>query len=364
MNLRSRLLTVLGLGSLLIAACGGAASAPAANAPAVSAAPAAPAAPATLGPVAPLTVAVISLTAGNAVTYVAQGEGFFEKAGVKVNFLDNVGATNLLNLTVSGQADLGQGGMPAPLLVVPDGKKTSILFAYQGNGAGGFMVGGKGITSLSQVKKVGGGAPGSSVFGYCNWYKLSLKATFDCVPMADGPTRKAALASGQVDAILDVYPQLIDMVAQNQVNVLIDTRDAAVRKQYIGADFGETAIWGMTDNLTSKKESVTRFMKAIGESVKFMDTQDEVKVATAIKKNKIFDNLSMDNITAQVKAYRQYNHPNSGYITEAVWKFGLQQYANWGLGAAFSPDKPEFQWAQRVDMSYYDNGIGKPASAR
>ena len=351
--------------AFLAAACGGTPSgSTATTAPtsaATTAATAAPsAAPATQAAVPPLTIAVISLTAGNAVTYVALAQGFFDQAGVKVTTLDNVG-NNLTNLVVSGQADLGQGGAPGAFAPVYEGKQTTALFGYQGNGAGGFMVGAKNITALSQVKRVGAGGPGTSVFGYCNMYKATLKASWDCVPAADSGTRRAMLLSGQVDAELDVYPQLHDLIDSGQVNVLIDTRDAAVRKQYIGGDFPETLIWGMSDNVKgAKKESVLRFMKAIGMAVKFINTSADDVVAKSLKKVKTFDALTEAQLTLAEHDYRQFNHPNQGYISESTWSFSLGQYAQWGLGTSFDPKNPDFAWAKRVDMSFYDAAIGKP----
>src|SRR5688572_27828433 len=99
-GLRSSMLVLLSLFSLVIAACGGAAQAPAPAAPAASAAaPAAPAAPTAFPttPVPPLKVAVTSLTIGNAPIYVAIAEGFFKKYGLEVTTFDAAGP-NLLNL--------------------------------------------------------------------------------------------------------------------------------------------------------------------------------------------------------------------------------------------------------------------------
>jgi len=348
--------------ALLLVACGGGTGAPpATDAPAAAATPAGTAViPNT--PAAPLTVAVISLTVGNKLVYIAKSEGYFDQLQLPVTIMDNTGP-NLLNLVVSGQADVGYGGLPTAFLPVPEGKPTSILFTYQGNGAGGFVVGAKNIKSLDQVKRLGAGVPGTSTFGYCNWYKQSLKASFDCVPM-ESAARRSAVLSGQIDAALDVYAQLVDPIARGDLNVLIDTRDAAVRKKYIGDDFGETAIFALTDVIKAKSDSFVRFMRAIGMAMKFADTKSDDEIAATLKKLKTFETFTVAQLAAQEKGYRQFNHPNQGYITEANWTFALQQYAGWGLGAAFDPKSPTYSYAQRVDMSFYDRGIGKPQSTR
>src|SRR5688572_1740436 len=350
--------------AVLMSACGGTPpAATATNAPAVSAT-AAPAGTAVIPntPAQPLTVAVISLTVGNKLVYIAKAEGYFDQLQLPVTILDNTGP-NLLNLVVSGQADIGYGGLPTAFLPVPEGKPTSILFTYQGNGAGGFVVGAKNIKSLDQVKRMGAGVPGTSTFGYCAWYKASLKAAFDCVPM-ESAARRAAVLSGQIDAALDVYAQLVDPIAKGDLNILIDTRDAAVRKKYIGDDFGETAIFALTDVIKQKSDSFVRFMRGIGMALQFADTKSDDEIAASLKKLKTFETFTPAQLAAQEKGYRQFNHPNKGYITEENWNFALTQYAGWGLGAAFDAKSPTYSYAQRVDMSYYDRGIGKPPGVK
>src|SRR5687767_7257200 len=104
-------LSVLLVTTVLMSACGGGTPAETAtNAPAAVAMPAGTAViPNT--PAQPLTVAVISLTVGNKLVYIAKAEGYFDQLQLPVTILDNTGP-NLLNLVVSGQADVGYGGLP------------------------------------------------------------------------------------------------------------------------------------------------------------------------------------------------------------------------------------------------------------
>ena len=361
----ARTIPSLTLVAAVVAACGGAAApAPVASptqAAATSAATTAPTAAASAGPVAPLKVAVTSLTIGNAPIYVAIAEGYFKQLNVEVTTIDNA-SSNLLNLVVTGQADLGQGSNTNALVATAQGKPMSVIYNYQGNAAGGFMAGKNEYTSPSQVKRVGSGGPGTSIYGYCNLYKTQLKASFECVPMADFATRKAAFLSGQVDAVMDVYAQLYDLVESGQAKALIDTRDPAVRKQYVGQDFGEAGIWGLRTTLQSKKESIVRFMKGIGMAMDFMDKATDQQVAASIRKLQIFQGTPEATFTVQENKYRAFNYPNRGYITEGSWTFALSQWAQWGLGADINDHvkDADFQFAKAVDMSFYEAGIGKP----
>jgi ABC-type nitrate/sulfonate/bicarbonate transport system substrate-binding protein len=346
--------------SLLLAACGG--SAPTTSSP--SAAPtqaAATAAPRPTGPTDPITIAVTSLTAGNAVTYIALAEGFFKEANVEVKTLDAAGP-NLLNLVVSGQADLGQGSMTNALTATLQDKPMKVLFQYQGNAAGGFLAAKNEYTSLSQIKRVGAGGPGTSIFGYCNFFKAAAKATWECVPMESYTVRKAAFLSGQIDGVMDTYAQLYDMVEKGQAKPMIDVRKPEVRRLYMKEDTGDAGIWGLTETLEKKREAVTRFMTAIGKAVTWIDTHTDLEVGQSLKKLKTYEALTVENLAGQEKNYREVNHPNKGYITEAAWRVDLDGWALWGLGEAITSkiNDPIFSYQQRVDMSFYEAGIGKP----
>jgi ABC-type nitrate/sulfonate/bicarbonate transport system substrate-binding protein len=345
------------VGAVILGACGGGAGAPAAASPTATAvAAASPTASPTLGPVAPIKIAVTSLTIGNAVTYVAIAQGFFKQAGVDVTTIDNA-STNLLNLVVSGQADLGQGSMTNPLTATAQGKPMTIIFDYQGNAAGGFLAGKNEYTSPTQIKKVGSGGPGTSIFGYCNVFKAALKATWDCIPMADYTTRKAAFLSGQIDGVMDVYAQLFDLVEKGQAKALIDTRDPKVRRMYLKEDTGDAGIWGLTETMTAKKESVARFMKGIAMAVQYINSHTDAEVAASVLKNPQFATFQQDALAAQEKNYRDFNHPNNGYITEASWVAALQNFALWGLGDDINSrvNLPVFSYQQRVDMTFLAN---------
>ena len=348
-----------------LVSCGGgtpaATGAPTAAATTAASAGTSATAAASSGPVAPLTLAINSLTVGHAVTYIAKSEGFFDKAGVQVTFMENTG-NNVLNLVVSGQADLGEANASNALLAIGDGKPMSILYTFQGNGAAGFMIAAKKVTDIKQVKKVGAGAPGTGIFGFCNFYKAFLKLDYDCIPVADGPTRRAQLLSGQVDAVLDTYAQNADLTDSGQVTVLVDTRKPEVRKQYLGNENSapEGTIWAPPSTLQNKKESVIRFMRALGMAMKWLDGATDQQVAQSLRKLESFQKQTEAQLIQQEAGNRPVNYPARGYITQPVWDNALQTYAQFGLGATFDPKDPKFSYAKMIDMSFYDAGIGKP----
>lgn len=338
--------TMAAVSSLILAACGGGGSSAGSTA--------------SNAPVPPLTIAVFAINAAFAHVYVAEAEGYFQQSGVTVNVIDGT-AANTLNLVVAGQADLGMIGAGTALLPVSQGKETSIVYAHIGNANGGVVVTRKGITSMSQIKRMAATTPGTSSYGYANFYKINQHLNYDIVPFQDVQTMRAALASGQVDGACNSYVQFQDLIANGQVNVLIDTRDPAVRKQYVGPDYPEAAIFGMTDNLNSKKQSMIRFLHAIGLADKFIDSHTPDQIAASLRKVAAFQTVTLSALTAQVVNSVPYYAPNHGYISASVWAFAMSQYKLWGLQV--DPSNSEYSYQRRVNMSFYDAGIGKPSGS-
>lgn len=308
-----------------------------------------------------LTVGVFAANAAFAHVYLAESEGYFKKEGVDVTLQSNTGS-NTLNVVVSGQADLGMIGIGAPLLAAKSGKPTSIIFAHIGNANGGTVVARSGVTSLMGIANVGATGLGSSAYGFCNHYKQAGHAKWNIVVLQDIATLLAALASGRIDGACNNVANFRPQIDAKTVSVLIDTRDPAARKKYLGNDYPEAAVFGITANLQGKRAAVVAFMRAIGSAEKFLRSQSTLAVAQSMHKLQAFASIPVEAVESQVRDSLPYFSPNGGYINAAVWKFALSQYNTWGL--AVDPNDGVFSYAERIDMSYYDTGIGKPAGER
>lgn len=347
----------VGVGIGLLEACGGA---PSANASATAASGTATAGAATAAPsapVAPLKVAINAASATYAHLYVAQSEHFFADAGVDVTITP--AGVNSLNLLVANQVDAIVFGVGSALVTVKDGRDTSILYGTLGNGVAGVLVAKKGIDDPAKIKRLGTGSVAQSSYGYAAYYKQRLGLTYDIVPFSDNNVLNAALTSGQVDGAVNTYLALAPVIAKGDATVLIDTRDAATRKKHIGADFPESGIVGLKPALAAKRESVTRFLKGVGTAAQFLSAKRPEEIAASLRKASDLQSLTLDALTSQVTNTQSSYSPNAGYISEDVWKFALSEYQFWGMGIDLT--RPEYSYQSRVDMSYYEAGIGKPA---
>lgn len=305
-----------------------------------------------------LSVAVFAANAAFAHVYLAESEGYFKREGVDVTLQSNTGS-NTLNVVVSGQTDLGMIGIGAPLLAAKSGKPTSVIFAHIGNANGGTVVARSGINSLAAINNVGATGLGSSSYGFCNYYKQAGHAKWNVIVLQDIPTLLAALASGRIDGACNNVANFRPQIDSKAVSILIDTRDPAMRKKYVGNDYPEAAIFGITANLQGKRQTVVAFMRAIGSAEKFLRSQSPQAVAQSMHKLQAFASIPVESVETQVRDSVPYFSPNGGYVNASVWKFALTQYNTWGL--AVDPADSVFSYNERIDMSYYDTAIGKPA---
>jgi ABC-type nitrate/sulfonate/bicarbonate transport system substrate-binding protein len=324
----------------------------AAAAPAWAAEPAEPAS---------LSVAVFAANAAFAHVYLGESEGYFKKEGVSVTLQSNTGS-NTLNVVVSGQTDLGMIGAGAPLLAAKEGKPTSIIYAHVGNANGGTVVARSGFNTLDAIKNVGATGIGSSSYGFCNYYKQTKQTQWNVVVLQDVPTMLAALKSGRIDGACNNVANFRPLIDSKEVHIVVDTRDPAAREKYLGKDYPEAAIFGITSNLQTKRPAVIAFMKAVGAADKFLHTQSARAVAESLHKLSVFSTIPVEAIEMQVTDNKPYFSPNAGYISPAVWEFAITQYNTWGL--AVDPKDSTFAYDKRVDMSYYDAALGKPTGAR
>jgi cobalamin biosynthesis protein CobD/CbiB len=66
-------------------------------------------------------------------------------------------------------------------------------------------------------------------------------------------------------------------------------------------------------------------------------------------------------LAAALENQQHFNAPGNGYLPEAAWANSLQFFMQGGATYIDVNDK-KWSYQQRVDMSYYDQAIGKPKS--
>ena len=280
--------------------------------------------------------------------YLAAQEGYDKKEGVNVTIV-NAGS-NALNLLVANQVDLIIVGVGSALLPVKDGKSTSFIYATLGNGVTGMIAGRKGITSLSQIKRMGTGGIGTSTYGYASYYKQKLGLNYDIVPFQDNASMSASLVGGSIDGAVNSASVLLPLVNQG-VKILVDPRDPAVRAKYIAGSFPESGV--IASDTSKNTIAIQRFMDAMKLSQQYLASHSAKQIAAELHKVPDLQSIATDSLVTQVEATLPSYAPNKGEVTKSIWNLALSQYAFWGLGLDLTDARYSFK--ERVDMSFYDD---------
>jgi hypothetical protein len=325
---------------------------------------------------ATLTVAIPSSLVDFSDALIAQAAGLFAKHNLTVKILTNAGSNTLTDV-VSGQADLAQYTASAALSAAEQGKSTTVIYGTERD-PGAALDTSSGITSLAQLQSekhcsIASNAQGSQGYAYATIYinKLGLK---NCSLMTAGlpALQLGGLKAGTYQAIVTTYQTGVQGV-QDGGHMLIDPTNAADLAKYGEPDYLSGSLFGITSTLASERPAIVRYLQAIGDAVKLFESSSDAEVATLLKQaDPDFAATPEATLEAQIKSIRPYkgagltgkigdgmtgtlnNQP--GFIGSNAWQIVLREYGQYGL-SGFVQNAAVNSYAQRVDMSYYDEAF-------
>jgi len=329
--------------SILVAACG---AAPTTGAPGSG----------TAAPREKLNVIAGTVEPGRIIEYVAILNGYYAAEGLDVDF-KIVGANNVVNLIVSGQADLANIAVPNALAPVRDGKETVIVAGGTGNGASGFFSGNvkKGITDYSQCTRITTFTAGSAAYAWAALYKKVLNLKGELVQLGDVAALQPSILSGQSDCGSTGGNVVTEGLRTGELRLLIDPRvglPPAVPKNVL-----EQATFGLKDNLKAKRPAVIKYLKASQKAADAIKNMSNADLAALLVKHPDWQAIGVANAIGQLDLNRFSVRPNNGYIESAIWPTELEWVR---YGSPFVDNDPKWSFASRVDMSYYEEALGKP----
>jgi ABC-type nitrate/sulfonate/bicarbonate transport system substrate-binding protein len=205
--------------------------------------------------------------------------------------------------------------------------------------------------------------PGTSNFGWASYYNTNLGLKCKIVSYGGNEEQVGALGTGQVDASTGLADGFAGLTAQGKANILIDSRDAAQRKKYMGDSFTDVAYWGLTDWIKGHTEAVQRFVKALGMVDQLLHSKKPEELAALLKKSPNFATVSEPTLKEAFinnKAY--WNGVNHGYLSKQDWDTALKAVSQWGM-KDFDANADVSKYENRVDMSYYEKMVGKPKTS-
>lgn len=340
--------------ALVVSACGGAA-APAATGPASSAptVAASAAAPTPSGPPQKLAVEGLVADPAFAPLWAAKILGYFKAQNLDVQITTS---PNLVSDVVSGRVDIAFAGVAAAFAPVKDGKGTSIIWAETGNGSSNevFAAADSKVRTISDCTRLATGQPTTALYSWAVYDKAQFNASYAIIPFSDLSAAVATVVSGQNDCGLAPLAQFVPLVNSGKLKVVFKSEDTPAAAKVIPI----ATVWGLTANLQAKKGAVSAFLKALSQGVTYVQGHTAADVATLLRQDADFQPFQLPALTTSVGQAIPKLAPSAGYIDEASWPRVVTFYKE-NLGGS-APDAALYSYKQRVDMSYYEAGIGKP----
>jgi ABC-type nitrate/sulfonate/bicarbonate transport system substrate-binding protein len=304
-----------------------------------------------------VTLAVPANFPGFAAAFVAKANGYFSDAGVDAKLLTNTGANTLTFLT-SKRADLVMLGASAALVLPPKGVSTSIVYSFLGGGEAGNVgiTADSGISDIMELsgKRVGTQGTGNASWGWANLFSDYVEShggkAFTIVPLANLPSLLGTLKAGRVEAGVGAPSWFLG----SDFKLLVDNADPPPELEgLVSAETMEAGIFGLTENLTSRREAVTRFLKGIRRADAWLKQASSKEVAETLHSLPEFASQTPEALEATVDVERPYWSPTQGVISQELWERSLENYGAWGTPGVDVTD-PINSYEKRVDMSYLD----------
>lgn len=306
-----------------------------------------------------ITVAQAAKEINFGAAYIAQTLGFYKDAGVNVKLLDETGA-NTTTLVASGQAQLGELGPGAPLLMTKQGKPTTILYQQADAAAAAYLVAGPQTKSIDDIrgKRLGTFSVGSGTYAFAVRYNRDLGLKANLVPFQNPSAMVAGLAAKQVAAGTGAYTNYADQIKAGKLHLLIDPNVPAQRAKYVGDPYPAGVTFGLVDTVKKNRKAVVGYLEGRQRAVEWMNSHTPDEVSAQLRKSPNYKEFSADALKVSIERGLVFAYPSKGEIDEKTWEYALTQYATWGLDG-FDATDPQYAYAKRVDMSYLDEANSK-----
>ncbi len=209
---------------------------------------------------------------------VAIHKGYFKDEGLDTEIVDAGSGTKALQTVIGGAADVAQGSYEHTVRVQPKGIDLvafSIFARYGGNVLVIPKASAGTIKSVKDLKgkKVGISGPGSAtqIFFGRIVERAGMKVDdFSYISVGNGPGAVAALRSGQLDALVNLDPNISVMEGSGDIAILVDGRTPAGMKQVYGGDYLVNSLYARADWLKANPNTAQALTNAIVRAMNLM----------------------------------------------------------------------------------------------
>jgi NitT/TauT family transport system substrate-binding protein len=271
-----------------------------------------------------LTVAIGAAGTYSSPLFLANVLGYAEEEGVDLE-ITTVG-TNVLNVVLAEQADLGVGGVGQSLPPIEQGKGTNIIYALISGAVSATVVATKAVESIEDCTSVVTSPVGSSAYSATLAY---LDAAGSTAPVTAIPAVDAlipSLLSGQHDCAVNATSSFVGGMTSD-LHVIVNPQDESTMPTTLPLESTGVIIWGVGDHLEEIRPAVEGLMRALIKAEEFLATATDNEIAVELAQDSNLAAFTVDELERAYKGDKPFLVPNGGLIAADTWENNLELYA-------------------------------------
>ncbi|MET0454055.1 MAG: ABC transporter substrate-binding protein [Mycobacterium sp.] len=285
-------------------------------------------------------------------------QGYFEDAGLDVTI--KIGEAAHTSQLVAGQVDLYQGAQGGLFGIINSGKQVKTIYGVDAGISGWVVASNESVKTPSDCKSVTTATPGTVFYAWTKQLERIYDADWQLTQLTSVPAITANVVGGRTDCATGNISYFQRGIDEGRLRVIFDPSDESNLPPgwpTLGVD---DVIGGIPATLAAKKPAVEKFLKTYAAAMPDYLAADPKDIAQALMSfNPKFAAVGSRDVLAKgVENFKPLLSPNSGYISDETWSHTVDFFRQGGLDF-LGNDPSRFDYANVVDMSYYDAAIGR-----
>lgn len=305
-----------------------------------------------------LAIGVRNVAVPQAQLFWMEAEGYFDDAGIDVDI--KVGEAAQTSQLVAGQTELYMGAQGGTLGIINSGKTVHTIYGTDSNTAGWVVSSDDEITNPADCTTVTTAPPGTVMHAWTRELERIYDAEWELTQLTTVPAISSNVSAGRTDCAIGNISYYQGAIDEGRVRVILDPTDEAARPSNWPDALGAEGVFaGTPETLMANKADVETFLRVYHEALAdYLETDSAAIARTLIESDSDWAAVGSEGVlTLSVDQYKPLLEPNEGFVDEQTWTSTVNFFKAGGLD--FVTDGPgPFEYANAVDMSYYEEAIG------
>jgi len=130
--------------------------------------------------------------------------------------------------------------------------------------------------------------------------------------------QRSALKSKTVDAVMGDEPFASELVAKNEVSILVDLYDPKISSELLGGPFVHAALTTREDVFKQHPQSVTKVQRMFDRTLQWMGQHSPEEIIAKLSQQPGFDEKNSSALLAVLKLYPKMYPTQSAWDTQAI----------------------------------------------